>query len=194
MDIHIILSVYYLDDKTHDPATLSKVFPSVVRVRFLEPRISIFFSANRFQRTFLSISAHQAVLLWGLSDTCHKLWMASWWPRCSRGAGSKTCRGACSFTVQTHAALNLTKLQSWSTPGSVTCDLIAMESCKQGLLCEVAVLTFTQTQTGMQITQHLLCTCCCCCTHISARGVTRTACLISVRCLVITQIKGQGTA
>lgn len=90
---------------------------------------------------------------------------------------------------------NLIELQSWSTPGLVTCDLIAIESFKQCLLYKATVLTLAQTQTAnanAYTTPFLFSFFPS--AHISARGVTRTVCLISVSCLVITQIKGQGTA
>lgn len=46
-------------------------------------------------------------LLWGLSDTRHKLWvwMAPWWPWCSCGSGAQT-------PTRAHATFNSTELQS----------------------------------------------------------------------------------
>lgn len=96
--------------------------------------LSLFFfsspSAKHFKKTFLSVSAHQASLLWGLSDTRHKLWlwMAPWWPQCSCGTGAQTHIEAYCFIAvhkhaqtQTHMTFNLTELQSWYTLGF--CDV-----------------------------------------------------------------------
>lgn len=54
-----------------------------------------------------------SILLWGLSDTRHKLWlwMAFWWPLCSCGTDTQTHKASCSSIVvhkckRTHAHLN----------------------------------------------------------------------------------------
>lgn len=164
---------------------------------------AVFFpSAKHFKKTFLSVSAHQAVLLWGLSDTRHKLWlwMTSRWPRHSCGTGTQKHIAANFFhgASQTHTTFNLTELLSGCTPAPVTCDLITMESCQQ-CLCQKVAHSAGHTLKRMQTrAQHLpvlsysrlsfLSA------HIPVRGVTRTVCLISVRWLVITEIKGHGKA
>lgn len=193
---------------------------------FLDLQFCFFFpSAKHFKKTFLSVSAHQAVLLWGLSDTRHKLWlwMALWWPRSSCGAaGTQTLVEAWSFIVahkRTRAHTNTKphdfKLD-WTSElihaglSDVWFDhygelpaVLVLESCssdtrpltahsarhthslKHRRKCKYTHNTFPSFH--ILVLSFLS-------AHIPVRGVTRTVCLISVRCLVITQIKGQGTA